>query len=130
MSRQAFFLPGQPADAWPYSECLRVGDWVFVAGQGPVDAVTQEAVLGTIEEETRLVFDHVRELLALADCGLEDVVKVTVHLADINDFDRYNAVYREYFNHRPLPTRITVESGLWGGIKIEVEVQAYKPVGD
>lgn len=127
VQREAFFLPGEDPDAWPYSEALRVGDWVFVAGQGPVDPVTQEPRLGTIESETRLVLDHVKELLAQAGCGLEDVVKVTVHLRDIADFDRFNAVYAEYFPHRPRPVRITCQSVLWGGIKIELECTAYRP---
>ncbi|MBI2299085.1 MAG: RidA family protein [Armatimonadetes bacterium] len=125
--REAYFLPGEDPDAWPYSEALRVGDWVFVAGQGPVDPVTQEAVLGTIESETRLVLDHLRDLLALAGCSLDHVVKVTVHLRDIGDFDAFNAVYREYFPNPPRPTRITCQSVLWGGIRIEVECTAYRP---
>lgn len=125
--KSAFYLPGQDPDAWPYSEALRVGDWVFIAGQGPVDPVTQEAVLGTIESETRLVLDHIKELLALAGCELSDVVRVTAHLSDIDDFDGFNAVFREYFSVYPRPTRITCQSVLWGGIKVELECQAYRP---
>ncbi|NUP99497.1 MAG: RidA family protein [Armatimonadetes bacterium] len=125
--REAFFLPGADPDAWPYSEALRVGDWVYIAGQGPVDPLTQEAVLGSIESETRLVLDHLKALLELAGSSLAEVVKVTVHLADMADFDRYNAVYREYFSARPRPVRITTQAGLWGGIKIEVECSAYSP---
>jgi len=105
----------------------RVDDWVFIAGQGPVDPVTQEAVLGTIESETRLAMDHIKQLLELAGSSLQEVVKVTVHLADINDFDAFNAIYRRYFQTPPRPARITCQSGLWGGIKIEVECTAYSP---
>lgn len=125
--REAFFLEGQDPDTWPYSEALRVGDWVYIAGQGPVDPKTQQAVNGTIESETRLVFDHLKELLERAGSSLEEVVKVTVHLADINDFDAYNAIYREYFPTPPRPVRITCQSGLWSGIKIEVECTAHSP---
>ncbi len=125
--REAFFLPGADPESWPYSEALRVDDWVFIAGQGPVDPVTQQAVLGTIESETRLVMDHLRQLLELAGSSLQEVVKVTVHLADIGDFDAFNAVYRESFPTSPRPVRITCQSVLWGGIKIEVEATAYSP---
>ncbi|MCC7493410.1 MAG: RidA family protein [Fimbriimonadaceae bacterium] len=125
--RTAYFLPGADPDAWPYSEALRVGEWVFIAGQGPVAPQTQQAVLGSIESETRLVLEHTRALLELAGSSLAEVVKVTVHLADIADFAAYNAVYREYFSSSPRPTRITVQSGLWGGIKIELECTAYSP---
>ncbi len=126
-AREAYFLPGADPERWPYSEALRVGDWVFVAGQGPVDPVSQEAVLGTIEDETRLVFAHLAQLLALAGASLTEVVKVTVHLADMADFEAYSAVYAEFFPAPPRPTRITVQSGLWGGIKIEAECTAYSP---
>lgn len=125
--KAAFFLPGADPDAWPYSEALRVGEWVFIAGQGPVDPLSQEPVPGTIESETRMVFDHVKTLLELAGSSLAEVVKVTVHLSDIHDFDAYNAVYREYFPTPPRPARITTQSVLWGGIKIEVECTAYSP---
>ena len=125
--KQAYFLPGADPEAWPYSEALRVDDWVFIAGQGPVDPVTQQPVLGTVEAETRLVFEHLRQLLELAGSALAEVVKVTVHLADIADFDAYNQVYREFFPTSPRPTRITVQSTLWAGIKIEVECTAYSP---
>lgn len=125
--REAYFLPGADPETWPYSEALRVDDWVFIAGQGPVDPVTQEAVLGTIESETRLVMEHLQQLLELAGSSLQEVVKVTVHLADIADFDAFNAVYRGYFQTSPRPVRITCASGLWGGIKIEVECTAYSP---
>ena len=70
-----------------------------------------------------------RKILEAAGCTLNDVVKSTVHLADIEDFDRYNATYKEFFkNVAVLPARTTVQSVLWNSIKVEIDVVARKPV--
>jgi 2-iminobutanoate/2-iminopropanoate deaminase len=110
-----------------YSAAIEADGWVFVSGQGPLDPKTAQVVRGTIEEETKLVLTHIERILKAAGCTLSDVVKSTVHLSDINEFDRFNGVYREFFkNATPLPARTTVQSVLWGGIKVEIDVVARK----
>jgi 2-iminobutanoate/2-iminopropanoate deaminase len=67
-------------------------------------------------------------ILRAADCSRQDVVKCTVHLLDIEDFDRYNAVYKEFFKDvAVLPARTTVQSVLWNQIKVEIDCVAKKP---
>lgn len=106
-----------------YSAALVVDDWVFVSGQGPIDFATSEFKLGTIEEETELTLYNVRKLLEEAGASMDDVVKCTVHLAEMSDFDRYNEVYAKHFPHTK-PTRTTVQSVLGHGIKVEIDAIA------
>jgi len=106
-----------------YSQGLRVGDFVFVAGQGPLDPQTGQIVGDTIEEQVRRTLENVRAVLEAGGATMADVVKATVHLADIADFARFNATYAELFPD-PKPTRTTVQSVL-PGIKVEIDVIAY-----
>jgi 2-iminobutanoate/2-iminopropanoate deaminase len=80
-------------------------------------------VEGTIEEQTRMTMDHIGKILQEAGCTFDDVVKCTCHLKDIQDFDRFNSVYAEFFAGIR-PARTTVQSTLWGGIKVEVDAIA------
>ena len=110
-----------------YSAAVEIDGWVYVSGQGPVDPKTAQPVHGTIEEETQMTLSHVEKILKAAGCTLNDVVKATVHLIDINEFDRFNAVYRSFFKEVAiLPARTTVQSVLWKGIRVEIDVVARK----
>jgi 2-iminobutanoate/2-iminopropanoate deaminase len=92
-----------------------------------VDPKTGQPIRGSIEDETLYTLTQVKRILEAAGCTLNDVVKCTVHLADIEDFDRYNAVYREFFKDVPvLPARTTVQSVLWNQIKVEIDGVARK----
>src|SRR5262249_34987175 len=111
-----------------YSSAVEIDGWVYVSGQGPVDPKTAQPVRGTIEEETQMTLSHVEKILKAAGCTMNDVVKSTVHLTDIKEFDRFNAVYRAFFKDVAiLPARTTVQSVLWNGIKVEIDVVARKP---
>ncbi|SDL90389.1 2-iminobutanoate/2-iminopropanoate deaminase [Daejeonella rubra] len=101
------------------------GDWLFVSGQAAVDFTTSSFVLGTIEEETHLTIHNVKRICEAAGFTLDDIVKCTVHLSDIKDFDRYNAVYASYFT-KVKPARTTVQSGLGHGIKVEIDAIAFR----
>ncbi|MFC7522417.1 RidA family protein [Parapedobacter sp. GCM10030251] len=111
----------------PYSDALLVDGCLYVSGQGPVDFATSSFVLGTIEEETHLTIKNLQYLLDQGGMTLDDVIKCTVHLADINDFDRFNAVYETYFTGIR-PVRTTVQSGLVKGIKVEIDCIAKKGI--
>jgi 2-iminobutanoate/2-iminopropanoate deaminase len=106
-----------------YSQGLRAGDFVYVSGQGPVDPGSGKIVGDTIEEQVALTLTNVRAVLEAAGATMADVVKATVHLSDIGDFQRFNAVYAEHFPD-PKPTRTTVQSVL-PGIMVEIDVVAY-----
>ena len=115
-----------PMPVGPYSQGLKVGDFVFVAGQGSIDPVTQKVIGETIEEQTAQTLENLKAILAQAGATLGDVVKTTVHLSDLVLFSRFNVIYASYFPD-PKPVRTTVGSQL-PGILVEIDVIAY--VGD
>jgi 2-iminobutanoate/2-iminopropanoate deaminase len=103
-----------------YSDGIVVDGFLFVSGQAAVDFKTSQFVLGTIEEETVRTLDNIAAIVAAGGGSMENVVKCTVHLSDINDFDRYNAVYATYFPGIK-PARTTVQSVLAENIKVEID---------
>jgi 2-iminobutanoate/2-iminopropanoate deaminase len=115
-----------PKPGGGYSQGLRVGNLVFVAGQVPRDPQTGEMAGDTIEEQTTRVLENVKAVLEAAGASMADVVKSTVHLSDVGNFSRFDAVYSTYFPE-PRPVRTTVGSGL-KGILVEIDVIAV--VGD
>jgi len=117
---------GAPRNTGPYSQGLAMNGFLFVSGQGAIDPATSEIVPGTIEEQTRLTMDNIRSILAAGGCSMDDIAKVTVYLADMADFERFNAVYRTYFT-APLPARSCVAAGL-DGILVEIDAIAAIPV--
>src|SRR5882724_12030723 len=128
MSKREIKHPDKEKSTGAYSAAVELYGWVFVSGQGPVDPKSAQPVRGTIEEETLFTFNQVRKILEAAGCTLNDVVKSTVHLADIEEFDRFNATYKEFFKAvAVLPARTTVQSILWNSIKVEIDVVARKP---
>jgi 2-iminobutanoate/2-iminopropanoate deaminase len=106
-----------------YSAGVVIDGWLYVSGQGPVDLKTGKVVEGSIEEQTRLTLDHIRQIVRAAGGTLDDVVKCTCHLKDMQDFDRFNTVYVEFFKG-VRPARTTVQSILWEGIKVEIDAIA------
>lgn len=117
---------GKAVSTGAYSAAVRVDDWVFVSGQGPLDLATGEICGATIEEQTRLTMSHLGRILAAAGCSMADIVRCGCHLADINDFQRFNFTYAEFFSG-VLPARTTVQSGLVAGMKVEIDCVARVP---
>lgn len=109
-----------------YSDAVVVNGLVFVSGQASVDFKTSKFVLGTIEEETTRTLENIKAILEAAGASLQDVVKCTVHLSDIREFDRYNKIYATYFPGIK-PTRTTVQSVLAEGLKVEIDCIALLP---
>ena len=110
------------------SRAIRAGDFVFLTGQIPMrDGVPMTD--GSIQEQTRAILDDITETLATADCTREDVVKAMVWLRDRVDFPGFNEIYGDYFPIDP-PTRSAIVSDLLVDVKVEVEVVAYRPLGD
>ncbi len=115
-----------PLPAGSYSPAIISEGFVFVSGQTPEKPGTDETVEGDINIQTRQVMENIKGILEAAGCTMDHVVKVTVHLADINDFDGFNNVYQEYFT-KPYPTRTTVQSVLLGNALVEMDVIALLP---
>ena len=110
------------------SRAIRAGDFVFLTGQIPMrDGVPMTN--GTIQEQTRAVLDDITTTLSQAECTRDDVVKAMVWLRERVDFPGFNEVYGEYFPLEP-PTRSAVVSDLLVDARVEVEVMAYRPLGD
>jgi 2-iminobutanoate/2-iminopropanoate deaminase len=128
VKRKRKITTGVESNTGAYSSAVCVDDSVFVSGHGPLKPGTQEIVGRTIEEQTRQTLKNIQTVLAAADCDLDDCVKMTVYLADMNDFDRYNSVYKSFFME-PLPARTTVQATLWGGILVEIDAVAIKGCG-
>lgn len=103
-----------------YSDGVIIDGFLFVSGQAAVDFKTSKFVLGTIEEETTLTLNNIKAIIEAAGGSMDDVVKCTVHLSDIEEFDRYNKVYAQYFPNIK-PARTTVQSVLGEGIKVEID---------
>lgn len=97
-----------PAPVGPYSQAIRMGEFVFVSGQIPLDPGTGRIVQGEIEEEARQVIANLRAVLEAGGSGLERVVRTTVYLTDLALFPRVNAVYAEAFAAEPAPARVTI----------------------
>lgn len=109
-----------------YSDGVMVGGFLFVSGQASVDFSASSFVLGTIEEETSRTLDNIKAIIEKAGASMEDVVKCTVHLSNIKDFDRYNKVYAGYFSGIK-PARTTVQSVLAENIKVEIDAIVKMP---
>lgn len=113
-----------PKAIGPYSVAASMGHLVFTAGQLGVDPKTSELVPGGIEAETRQALTNIKYVLEAAGTSLDNVLKTTVFLRDINDFARMNAVYGEFFSH-DYPARSTVQvAALPKGGAVEIEVVA------
>ncbi len=108
----------------PFSKAVRAGDFIYVSGQVPT--IDGEVISGGIVPQCEQVFANLIDVLALAGCGLEHVVKVNVWLDDARDFTSFNAVFKKYFAQFP-PARSTVESKLMVDAKVEIDVIAYCP---
>lgn len=119
MLKKEIRTPRAPLPGGPYSQGLRVGSRVYVAGQRPVHAETG-AMPEDFAGQARQCLDNVRHVLEAAGAGMDDVVRVGVYLADLGDFAAFNAIYEEYFT-APFPTRTTICCTLRG---IQVEVDA------
>ena len=124
MTRNIIATTNAPGAVGPYSQGIRTDQFVFTAGQVPLDPATGSLVEGSIEDQTRRVLDNVQAVLEAAGTGLDKVVKMTVFMTDLGDFKRMNAVYAEYFPDAP-PARSAVQVGaLPLGADIEMEAIA------
>ncbi len=114
-----------PEAIGPYSQAVKVGSWLFISGQIPIDPASGKMTRGDIAEQTERVLQNIKAILQEADCSFSDVVKTTIFLKDIKDFDKVNAVYGKYFQEEP-PARATVEvSTLPKEAGVEIETIAF-----
>lgn len=114
-----------PKAIGPYSQGIMYGDLIFASGQIPVNPANGEIPAG-IKEQTKQVLENVSAILKSAGSSIENVIKTTVFIKNMNDFAEMNAVYETYFT-KPFPARSTVEvARLPKDVLVEIEVIAYK----
>lgn len=124
VTRNALQPPDVATPKAPYSPVVVSDDHVFTAGQAAFDEAG--ALVGDdMQAQARRALENLQACLAAAGCSLEDVVKVNAYLADLADFEAYNAVYREFFTV-PYPARTTVQAGLPAGMLLEIEAVARR----
>lgn len=124
MAREAVQAPGAAPVIGPYSPALKVGNFLFLSGQIPLDPATGQIVDGDIRVQTKRALDNIAAVLAGAGVDFSHVVKSTVFLTDFNDFTAMNETYATYFT-APYPARSTVEvSRLPRDCRVEIEVLA------
>lgn len=108
----------------PYSDIVQAGNLFFLSGQVGIDDVTRKLVSGGVAAETRQTLENIKAVLEYHDLSMKNVVKCTVILADINDFSKFNDVYKQYFPQKP--ARTTFASSLVINAKIEIDCIAAK----
>jgi len=118
--KRAITSPDFPKPLGPYSHAVVAGGFVFVAGQAPINPKTQKIELSDIKSETRLELTNISNILKASNSSLDNVVKVSVFLADLNDFEAMNEVYKEFLKD-PYPARTTVQAVLRSSRKIEID---------
>jgi 2-iminobutanoate/2-iminopropanoate deaminase len=122
--RRSIATDGAPKAIGPYSQAIVSGGLIFLSGQIPLDPSTGELVRGTIEAEVTRVLDNIRAVLQASGAGLEDVVRTTVYLTDMADFQAMNGIYAKVFGEAR-PARSTVQvAGLPRGARVEIDVIA------
>jgi 2-iminobutanoate/2-iminopropanoate deaminase len=116
-----------PKAIGPYSQAIQSGDLLFLSGQVPADPKTGELVTGDIKKETDRALDNLGAILAAAGCSFANVVKMTIFLTDLGDFQAVNETYAKRFTAAP-PARATVQvAALPKGARVEIDAIARIP---
>ena len=124
MTRSTVQTDLAPTAMGPYSQAVRHGNWLFCSGQVPIDPSTGALTPGDVKQQTRQVMKNLLAVLRAAGGGFEHVVKTTIYLANLADFNAVNEVYAESFTQDP-PARATVQvAGLPLRAKVEIEAIA------
>ncbi len=116
-----------PAPIGPYNQAVLSGNTLYTSGQIAINLETGNVISATISEETRLVMEHLKEVLAAADMTFENVIKTSIFISDMNNFGEINSVYGDYFNEESAPARETVEvAALPKSANVEISAIAVK----
>jgi len=128
MTKLEISTGGAPAPGGAYSQGIAANGFVYTAGMGPHDPASGRVLGETVEEQTAQTLRNLRAVLAVHELDLDDAVKVTVHLANLErDFAGFNRTYESWFTP-PYPARTTVGSTL-AGILVEIDLVAALPAG-
>ncbi len=124
MTKKVIHTDRAPKAIGPYSQAIQAGGFLFLSGQIPLDPRTGELVKGDIRQQTRQVLENIKGILESEKLKMDDIVKATIFLKDIGNFNQVNEVYATYFPSLP-PARSTVGvAKLPRDVEIEIEVIA------
>lgn len=125
--KQVVVAPRAPRALGPYSAAIKINHFIYCSGQTGLDPATNELVPGGVEPQTRQVLTNLKNVLDAAGTDLAHVIKTTVFLKDMADFQKMNAIYGEFFTEN-YPTRSTIQvAGLPKNGLVEIELVAYDP---
>ena len=126
-THQAITTPDAPAPVGPYNQAVQAGGWLYCSGQIPLDPATGAMVGGgDVEAETRQVLRNLKAVLSAAGTEAAKVVRTTVYLVDLADFQAVNAIYAEMFGSGVSPARACVQvAALPKGSKVEIDCIAW-----
>ncbi len=124
MKKKVIQVEKAPKAIGPYSQAIQAGNFLFLSGQIPIDPKTGELVQGDIRQQTRRVLENIKGILESEKLEMDDIVKVTIFLKDIGNFNQVNEIYATYFPSSP-PARSTVGvAKLPRDVEIEIEAIA------
>ncbi|OFE13241.1 reactive intermediate/imine deaminase [Pseudohongiella acticola] len=116
-----------PSAIGPYSQAIKSGNMVFLSGQIPLDPVSMDVVAGDVEAQARQVLENLSAVAAEAGGTLDDCVKLTIYMTDLNNFAIVNTTMQQYFQ-TPYPARATIEvSALPRGVQVEIDAIMILP---
>ncbi|MCR4319918.1 MAG: RidA family protein [Candidatus Brocadiaceae bacterium] len=125
MEKSVISTKNAPAAIGPYSQAIKVGNLVFVSGQIPIVPATGEILRGDIKLQTRQALENLKHILEAAGSCIDNVVKTTVFMKDLNDYTSINDVYKEFFTNKP-PARAAVQAArLPRDVSVEIEAIAF-----
>ena len=125
MKKKIIATPKAPAAIGPYSQAIRIGEFLYTSGQISLDPETMEMITGDIEVETEKVLKNIEAILKEDGLNLNNIIKTTVYLTDLSEFARMNQVYENFFTDTK-PARACVQvAALPKGAKVEIDVVAH-----
>ena len=121
MQKEIISTENAPQAIGPYSQAVKAGNLMFISGQIPLDPKTGDLVSESIDEQAKQVLNNIKSICEAAGQSIDDIVKISIFLTDLENFAIVNEVMKEYFTE-PYPARATVEvSGLPLGVNVEIE---------
>jgi 2-iminobutanoate/2-iminopropanoate deaminase len=125
MKKKIIATPKAPAAIGPYSQAIRIGEFLYTSGQISLDPETMKMITGDIEVETEKVLKNIEAILKDDGLSLNNIIKTTVYLTDLSEFARMNQVYEKFFTDTK-PARACVQvAALPKGAKVEIDVVAH-----
>ena len=126
MDKKIITTPEAPAAIGPYSQAIRIGEFLYTSGQISLDPNSMELITGNIEVETERVLKNIEAILNADGLRLNNIIKTTVYLTDLSEFGRMNQIYEKFFVETK-PARACVQvAALPKGAKVEIDAIAYQ----